>query len=122
MDIRRAHTHQRAEPNHSSNALKYRTMAKVPGRLISDLPLILDEAGLSDSAILPQRVATMPFRDLQKLLIRASEILSPAQTAAPQAEPPNLGFDFLANSSIKADSFFRECAIDKVTSLARYAH
>jgi hypothetical protein len=88
---------------------------------MSELPLILDEAGLSDPAILPQRVATMPFRGLQELLMDVSEVLSPDHATAPQTKPPSLGFDFLASSSIRGDSFCRACARDKVRSLARYA-
>jgi len=88
---------------------------------MSELPVILDEAGLSDPATLLERIIALPFRDLQRLLIDISEILSPKDVAANEAESSGLGFDFLASSSIRGDSFCRACARDKIRTLARYA-
>jgi len=88
---------------------------------MSELPDVLDDAGLSNPETLPRNLAAMPFRDLQRALMSISEIISPNNVGSDQTGTPGLGFDFLASSSIRGDSFCRACARDKVRTLARYA-
>ena len=63
----------------------------------------------------------MPLPELQSLLEGLAETVRADKPSGNELVPDHRGFDFLASSSIRGDSFCRVCAFDKVKLLTRYA-